>query len=954
MNHSKLYFLTFFASMLWLLTAAGCSENDPTSSVVNGTDPDDTSTDGDADSDSDGDSDADGDADGDSDADGDTDTGSPVICIVPDDEPLPEGCDIRQSPACGDGILNQDYEVCDDGNTLPGDGANGRCAIEPNYICDTDAEPCTCVSAVICGNGTIEPGEVCDDNNTDDGDGCNATCDMQAEGYVCPEGELCIPLYACGNGRVEKGEQCEDGGDPPVSGDGCDADCMVESGYECLIPNQPCTRIPYCGDGSTRYDLGEVCDDGNTTSNDGCDAGCQTIEEGYECPPEGGACTLIPTECGDGVLDWDEECDDNNTKDNDGCSADCQNIENGYTCPYQGAPCLPDCGDGVTTASEACDDGNEINDDGCTNDCEWEDGKTCKYIKPAGSDTYECIIHECGDGELGSLWRTTIACDDGNMEVGDGCSPLCQKEPICTPGAGCTSECGDGLVIGNEECDDGNNRNGDGCAEDCTVEPGYACDDQADALGDSMDVLAVYRDFTQGDLNGDFESTALINCNIISPNMVEDLLDATTGKPVFNSSYGNPTVSGLYNGESHTNPDECDKVSSATTFAQWYDHMTTANDGDDIIVQTMTLWRNDSGDYVNTWLDDGTRWQLQNPLPTEGETWCSGDIATTEAECIAMCTAQIPAFDATDDRWECRFPCSYGNNTCAFLNDTGGPIDPNDYFDGNPVFFPIDGMGISAGDGEGLGIAMIPDPVYLGGWKEEETYMDDNSITPPAGYSFEHNFLFTSEIRFWFQYDSTATQTLNFVGDDDVWVFVNGRIALDLGGIHIPVEDEFTLQDLETSHGLQNGYVYEIVIFQAERMRDGSSYRLTVGGFNTKASECHPDCGDGVITIGEQCDNGDENADSAYNGCTTTCELGPRCGDGIVNGEEDCDNGVNNDLYGYESADSCAKNCVFPPYCGDDVLQPQYGEQCDDGIDNTGEYNACNDDCTLGPFCGDG
>ena len=53
-------------------------------------------------------------------------------------------------PGCGDGIVNQASEACDDGNALAGDGCNGICQVEPNHTC-----PSRFASAAITCIGTV-------------------------------------------------------------------------------------------------------------------------------------------------------------------------------------------------------------------------------------------------------------------------------------------------------------------------------------------------------------------------------------------------------------------------------------------------------------------------------------------------------------------------------------------------------------------------------------------------------------------------------------------------------------------------------------------------------------------------------------------------------------------------------------------------------------------------------
>ncbi|WP_437593701.1 fibro-slime domain-containing protein [Sorangium sp. So ce1000] len=93
----------------------------------------------------------------------------------------------------------------------------------------------------------------------------------------------------------------------------------------------------------------------------------------------------------------------------------------------------------------------------------------------------------------------------------------------------------------------------------------------------------------------------------------------------------------------------------------------------------------------------------------------------------------------------------------------------------------------------------------------------------PAGRT--QNFLFTTEIHLMFGY--VARQKFTFRGDDDIWIFINGKLALDLGSMHGPAEGVIDFDEQADYLGIFPGNSYAMDIFHAERHTDGSNFRIT-------------------------------------------------------------------------------------------------------------------------------
>ncbi len=160
--------------------------------------------------------------------------------------------------------------------------------------------------------------------------------------------------------------------------------------------------------------------------------------------------------------------------------------------------------------------------------------------------------------------------------------------------------------------------------------------------------------------------------------------------------------------------------------------------------------------------------------------------------------------------------------------------------DGTPVYVGPPGAGSITG-------AAAFQTFYhdVPGLNEDTTYpLELHETTPTSGiYAFDdpeffpidnrlfgnqgndHNFHFTTETHAHFTY--RGGETLNFAGDDDVWVFLNGHLAIDLGGVHATANAVVNLDDVASQFGMTVGGNYSFDLFYNERHTEGSDLALS-------------------------------------------------------------------------------------------------------------------------------
>jgi fibro-slime domain-containing protein len=834
---------------------------------------------------------------------------------------------------------------------------------------------------------------------------------------------------------------------PKANGDGGPGTGGTGNHFDGSFPDIPTIEtgnLKLCGNGA--LDPGEACDDNNMMPGDGCSAICQ-IPAGWTCTGTPSSCNMAGI-CGDGILGASEACDDMNTKAGDGCSADCKAVESGYECRVPGRPCVPACGDSKVVGGEGCDDGNTTDGDGCSVVCQVEPGASCPKngSMPAPG---KCTGTECGNGtkegnegcdcgtSLTGPWPAGCKGPNG-LFFGDasGCSKTCTKEPTCRDASGktqaCSTACGNGAVETGEDCDDGNTDSGDGCSKDCKVEAGFMCkplmqDDTADCketgnTGKCLQLPVIYRDFKNEHETGGHPDFFYLGAAVSGgPSISGVQSDAGPQTVAYTKRYCVPNSSGPAKKNDSTN--RCWDIAKANLAANGKPEFNTARTGaggNPLFCDCQFIdWSHDTnGGHVPGYT------QTVNG-PTQGLPYANG------ASGHPMYRGPAPVVSSATtflDWWK---DGMYTGNTHSvgtlemkaigggqyqFSSQvnavTGGffPLDPPAH--GFPLYQP-------APAGPGTAPQMVGTEAMLcnlwpywynsasfgGTTCKGDQYLFPPSLIPPdtatgcptgmncggkwytAQQGWFHDSWFTDEARYLFTY--TGDFSLQFYGDDDMFIYINGVLVVDLGGVHqrlpgkvsvtgptgtatiieggsldaggtviLPCASTsldpytgvaFNLTTGTDGNGHSNctntscdcrnrtanlnltmGRTFEIAVFGADRHPTESNYQLTLAGFQTEKSNCGPQCGDGVRTGAEECD----------------------CGMSTASNDPLCGGKTNDGSYG-----GCTDKCKYGPYCGDAVVDPAH-EECDLGskMNNTtyGGMTGCAPGCKFPHFCGDG
>ena len=217
-------------------------------------------------------------------------------------------------------------------------------------------------------------------------------------------------------------------------------------------------------------------------------------------------------------------------------------------------------------------------------------------------------------------------------------------------------------------------------------------------------------------------------------------------------------------------------------------------------------------------------------------------ITTLMAMCLVFISAPALALDLTGTIRDFCAPNIAGS--CTQLSDFEGAVpgltenmvSTTLNASGLPTYVAIDGYGATTAanfakwyvNSPGYNLS-TPFSLTLTETSPGTFTYSDSTFYPIDGQLFgnqgrNNNYHFTMHLEGLTSF--LATDSFTFTGDDDLWIYIDGQLVMDLGGVHAQLSRTITGAQL-IALGLSENTLYDLDIFFAERHTTESNFEIT-------------------------------------------------------------------------------------------------------------------------------